>query len=49
MADYCAVSTKQTDDPKSLLLADGNYSDKVALLWLNTELRGCRATALETM
>jgi hypothetical protein len=24
-------------------------ADKVAFLWLNTELRGCRATALETM
>jgi len=32
MADYCAVSAKQTDDPKSLLLADGNYPDKVAFL-----------------
>jgi hypothetical protein len=30
-------------------LAGGALADKIAFLWLNTELHGCRATELATM
>ena len=36
-------------NPRSCRLAGRDLADKVAFLWLNTELRGCRATAWATM
>jgi hypothetical protein len=35
--------------PRVNRLAREDRADKIHILWLNTELRGCRATALDTM
>jgi hypothetical protein len=48
-ACFAFIAGQQTTHLTGPLLAGRNAADKIDILWRNTELLGCRATASDTM